>query len=179
VIVVATAIAMDSRGPVLFVQRRIGRNGRLFSLLKFRTMVADGEAVLAAHLESNTELLLEWERFRKLRDDPRVTRIGSFLRKYSVDELPQIVNVLRGQMSLVGPRPVTTDELELLGDRGPLIVGVRPGLTGLWAVSGRSDVSYQERAQLEYRYALEWSLWMDLKILMRTIPAVLRGRGAY
>ena len=179
VIFVALAIAVDSRGPVLFVQHRIGRGGRIFPLLKFRTMVTDGEAVLAAHFESNSEMLLEWEQYRKLRDDPRVTRIGGFLRRYSVDELPQIMNVLRGQMSLVGPRPVTTDELELLGDRGPSIVSVRPGLTGLWAVSGRSDVSYAERAKLEYRYALGWNLWLDLRILVRTIPAVLRGRGAY
>ena len=179
VLFVALAISMDSRGPVLFVQRRIGRGGRIFPLLKFRTMVTDGEAVLAAHLESNSEMLIEWEQYRKLRDDPRVTRTGAFLRRYSVDELPQIVNVLRGHMSLVGPRPVTTDELELLGERGPQIVAVRPGLTGLWAVSGRSDISYAERAQLEYRYALEWNIWLDLKILLRTIPTVLRGRGAY
>ena len=179
VIFVATAIAMDSRGPVLFVQRRIGRGGRIFPLLKFRTMVTDGEAVLASHFESNSEMLIEWEQYRKLRDDPRVTRIGAFLRRYSVDELPQIVNVLRGQMSLVGPRPITTDELELLGESGPQIIAVRPGLTGLWAVSGRSDISYSERAQLEHKYALEWSLWLDLKILLRTIPTVVRGRGAY
>jgi UDPglucose 6-dehydrogenase len=179
VIFVAAAIAMDSRGPVLFVQRRIGRGGRVFPLLKFRTMVTDGEAVLAAHFEANSEMVIEWEQYRKLRDDPRVTRIGSVLRRYSVDELPQIMNVLRGHMSLVGPRPVTTDELELLGERGPQIVTVRPGLTGLWAVSGRSDISYSERAQLEHRYALEWNLWLDLKILLRTIPTVLRGRGAY
>jgi exopolysaccharide production protein ExoY len=179
VLFVALAIATDSRGPVLFVQRRIGRGGRIFPLLKFRTMVTDGEAVLAAHFESNSEMLIEWEQYRKLRDDPRVTRTGAFLRRYSVDELPQIVNVLRGHMSLVGPRPVTTDELELLGERGPQIVSVRPGLTGLWAVSGRSDISYAERAQLEYRYAQDWNLWLDLKILLRTIPTVLRGRGAY
>jgi UDPglucose 6-dehydrogenase len=179
VVLVAAGIAMDSRGPVLFVQRRIGRGGRIFPLLKFRTMVTDGEAVLAAHFESNSEMLIEWEQYRKLRDDPRVTRIGSFLRRYSVDELPQIMNVLRGHMSLVGPRPVTTDELELLGERGPQIVSVRPGLTGLWAVSGRSDISYSERAQLEHRYAQEWNLWLDLKILARTVPTVLRGRGAY
>jgi UDPglucose 6-dehydrogenase len=179
VVFVAAAIAMDSRGPVLFVQRRIGRGGRIFPLLKFRTMVTDGEAVLAALFESNSEMLIEWEQYRKLRDDPRVTRIGSFLRRYSVDELPQIMNVLRGHMSLVGPRPVTADELELLGERGPQIVSVRPGLTGLWAVSGRSDISYSERAQLEHRYAQEWNLWLDLKILARTIPTVLRGRGAY
>ena len=179
VVFVAAAISLDSRGPVLFVQRRIGRGGRIFPLLKFRTMVTDGEAVLAAHFESNSEMLIEWEQYRKLRDDPRVTRAGAFLRRYSVDELPQIMNVLRGHMSLVGPRPVTTDELELLGERGPQIVAVRPGLTGLWAVSGRSDISYAERAQLEYRYALEWNLWLDIKILMRTIPTVLRGRGAY
>jgi exopolysaccharide production protein ExoY len=142
-------------------------------------MVPDGDAALAAYLAADSESRVEWERYRKLRHDPRITRIGSFLRRHSVDELPQILNVLWGHMSLVGPRPVTTEELVCLGDYADQIVEVRPGLTGLWAVSGRNDITYQERAQLEHRYAMGWSLGMDLRILIRTIPAVLNGRGAY
>jgi exopolysaccharide production protein ExoY len=179
VLVFGHAILVDSPGPLLFMQRRVGRGGRDFSLLKFRTMVAGADALLTAHVGSDHELRQEWEETRKLRNDPRVTRVGRFLRKHSIDELPQILNVLRGDMSLVGPRPVAREELPLLGQRATDILRVRPGLTGLWAVSGRSDVSYQERAALEYRYAVGWSLWMDLKILLRTIPVVLRGRGAY
>jgi exopolysaccharide production protein ExoY len=178
-LVVAFAIAVDSRGPILFVQRRVGRNDVEFSLLKFKTMVRDAEGALADHIASDEELLREWERSRKLRDDPRITRVGGFLRRFSVDELPQVVNVLRGDMSLVGPRPVTRDEMPYFGERVRQILSVRPGLTGLWAVSGRSNVSYEERIELELRYAVGWSLWMDAKILLRTIPAVLRGHGAY
>jgi UDPglucose 6-dehydrogenase len=177
--VLCLAIVLDSPGPILYVQRRVGRRGRDFPLLKFRTMVPDADAALAAHFASNSESLIEWERSRKLRADPRITRIGSFLRRHSIDELPQILNVLWGHMSLVGPRPVTTDELVCLGGSAEQIVAVRPGLTGLWAVSGRSDITYLERAALEHRYAMGWNLWMDMKILVRTIPAVVHGRGAY
>lgn len=179
VLVFGHAILIDSPGPLLFKQRRVGRGGREFSLLKFRTMVPDGDAVLTAHFGSNDELRQEWEQTRKLRNDPRVTRVGRFLRKHSIDELPQILNVLRGDMSFVGPRPVAREELVMMGQRAAEILRVRPGLTGLWAVSGRSDVTYPERASLEHRYAAEWSLWMDFKILLRTIPVVLRGSGAY
>jgi lipopolysaccharide/colanic/teichoic acid biosynthesis glycosyltransferase len=176
---VAIAIRLDSPGPILFRQHRLGRGGHLFPLYKFRSMVRDGEAALAHHLATHEGLREEWERSRKLRDDPRITRIGGFLRRHSVDELPQLLNVVRGEMSLVGPRPVAPDELLQMGALGPQIVEVRPGLTGLWAVSGRSDTTYLERAELEHRYARDWSLLMDLRILVRTIPAVVFGRGAY
>jgi exopolysaccharide production protein ExoY len=177
--VIAIAIAIDSRGPVLFVQRRVGRSGREFPLIKFRTMVVDGEAALALHVGSDSELLQEWERSRKLREDPRVTSVGRFLRKHSIDELPQLINVLWGNMSLVGPRPVRQDEIAYFGERSTEILSVRPGLTGLWAVNGRSDVSYVERAEFEYQYAVGWSLWMDFRILAQTLPVVLHGHGAY
>jgi exopolysaccharide production protein ExoY len=177
-IAVAVAVGLDSRGPMLFVQQRLGRGGRPFSLVKFRTMVS-GAAGLDECLEADPELLREWEERRKLRRDPRVTRVGQTLRRFSLDELPQLWNVLIGHMSLVGPRPVQRDELALLGPEGPEILTSRPGLTGLWAVSGRSDVSYRERAQLEFQYVVEWNLWLDLRILLRTIPAVIRGHGAY
>jgi exopolysaccharide production protein ExoY len=176
---IALAIVVDSRGPVFFLQRRVGRGGREFPLIKFRTMVRDGEAALEAHLLADEALRREWEETRKLRDDPRITRLGGLLRRSSLDELPQLLNVLVGNMSLVGPRPVLRDELERFGDRAARILEVRPGLTGLWAVSGRSSISYDERAELEYRYAAGWSLGMDAGILLRTIPAVVRGHGAY
>jgi exopolysaccharide production protein ExoY len=172
-------IVLDSAGPVLFAQRRVGRHGQGFPLLKFRTMVADGDAGFASYIASKPELLQEWERSRKLRIDPRVTRVGRFLRRHSVDELPQILNVLRGHMSLVGPRPVRHDEVECFGERADEILSVRPGLTGLWAVSGRSDLTYKERAELEARYVRDWSLRSDLRILLRTLPVVVRGHGAY
>ena len=179
VLVVAAAVVIDSPGPIFFVQRRVGRLGAEFPLLKFRTMVADGEAALAERVASDVELLREWERSRKLRNDPRVTRVGTFLRRHSIDEMPQLINVLRGDMSLVGPRPVRTDEIAYFGERALEILGARPGLTGLWAVSGRSDLTYEERAGLEYRYVADWNLWLDVRVLMRTIPVVVRGRGAY
>lgn len=178
-LVVAIAIKVDSRGPVLFVQRRVGRNGVEFPLLKFRTMVRDGEGALLGHISTDEDLLREWEHARKLRNDPRVTRVGAFLRRFSIDELPQLLNVVVGNMSLVGPRPVPRDEIAYFGQRAGQILDVRPGLTGLWAVSGRSEVSYEERVELEYRYVVDWSLWMDARILVRTIPAVFRGHGAY
>jgi exopolysaccharide production protein ExoY len=178
-LIVALAIAMDSRGPIMFVQRRVGRNGVEFPLLKFRTMVRYAEGALADHIASDEERLREWQQVRKLRDDPRITRVGSFLRRFSIDELPQVLNVLRGDMSLVGPRPVLQDEVTLFGERARQILSIRPGLTGLWAVSGRSSVAYEERIELEFRYAVGWSLWMDAKILLSTIPAVVRGHGAY
>ncbi len=178
-LLVVFAIALDSPGPILFVQRRVGRNDVEFPLVKFRTMVRQAEDTLANHIARHEEQLDEWERSRKLRNDPRVTRVGGFLRKFSIDELPQILNVLRGHMSLVGPRPVIRDEVAYFGEGAGQILSVRPGVTGLWAVSGRSNVSYEERVQLEFRYASGWNLWMDAKILFRTIPAVLRGHGAY
>lgn len=178
-VVIALAIAVDSRGPITFVQRRVGRHGVEFPLVKFRTMVEDGDAVFAKAVASDPSLLDEWRQTRKLRDDPRVTRVGWILRRLSLDELLQVLNVLRGNMSLVGPRPVRPDEVAYFGDRAERILSVRPGLTGLWAVSGRSDISYEERVQLEHRYVVEWNLWLDLRLLVRTIPAVVRGHGAY
>ena len=176
---IAVAIRLESPGPVLFRHRRVGRDGEEFDLLKFRTMVADAEARLEAYLQSDPELRAEWTATYKLRNDPRVTRVGRFLRKSSLDELPQLFNVLLGQMSLVGPRAVVRGELGRFGDLAPTILSVRPGLTGLWAVSGRSDLGYEDRARLEHRYVTHWSFLLDLRILLRTVPAVVRGHGAY
>jgi exopolysaccharide production protein ExoY len=178
-VLVALAIMVDSRGWPVYVQRRLGRAGSDFPLLKFRTMVKNAEQMCEELLETDPKLKLEWNTFQKVRDDPRVTRVGRFLRKYSLDEIPQLINVALGHMSLVGPRPVLDGEIERFGDEVPLILSVRPGLTGLWAVSGRSDLSYEERAALESRYVREFDLLQDLRIVVKTVPRVIGGKGAF
>jgi exopolysaccharide production protein ExoY len=177
--VIALAIKIDSRGPVLFVQRRPGKGGIEFGLIKFRTMARDAEARLEAYLSGNPDLLGEWNETYKLKNDSRITRIGRILRKASLDELPQLINVLWGNMSLVGPRAMLREQVETFGVHTSTVLSMKPGLTGLWAVSGRSDIAQEARALLEYRYVTEWSFLLDLRILVRTIPAVLRGHGAY
>jgi lipopolysaccharide/colanic/teichoic acid biosynthesis glycosyltransferase len=172
---VALAVALDSRGPVFFRQTRVGREGRRFSMVKFRTMVIDAER-LQADLEHRNEadgLLF------KLRTDPRVTRVGRWLRRYSIDELPQIVNVLRGQMSMVGPRPPLPGEVEMYEGHVSRRLLVKPGITGLWQVSGRSDLPWNEAVRLDLYYVDHWSPTMDLTIMAKTFSAVIRGHGAY
>jgi undecaprenyl-phosphate galactose phosphotransferase len=167
-------------GPAFYPHRRIGRGGASFNCLKFRSMVVDGDAVLQAHLAANPSAATEWEQRRKLTVDPRVTRIGRFLRKTSLDELPQLFNVLRGEMSLVGPRPVVHDELyqHYCQSGRAAYLAVTPGITGLWQISGRSDTSYAQRVALDIQYAGSQSLLQDGLILLRTVPAVLLRRGA-
>lgn len=177
--VIAVAIVAESPGSPIFVQRRVGRYGATFGLIKFRTMVPRAEERLDECLAANAALDEEWRRSRKLRSDPRVTRVGKFLRRYSLDELPQLVNVLIGHMSLVGPRPVPQHEGPMFGPSWPLVLSVRPGLTGLWAVSGRTDVSYEARVALEASYVHNCCMRSDLAIIGRTIPWVLEGRGSY
>ncbi|WP_144222873.1 sugar transferase [Mesorhizobium amorphae] len=169
----------DGGGRILYGHRRIGRNGTVFRCWKFRTMVENGDEVLAAHLASNPQDREEWNATRKLQNDPRVTRVGAVLRKLSLDELPQIINILRGEMSFVGPRPVVKDELELYGNAAEYYLKSRPGLTGLWQVSGRNDVSYGARVAFDQHYVENWSFVFDLKILVRTVPAVFSSRGSY
>ncbi len=178
-LVIALLIKMDSRGPVFYVQIRPGKNGRPIRILKFRTMYVDAEERLKSLLEENPRARQEWERYRKLRNDPRITRVGRILRKFSLDELPQFINVLRGDMSVVGPRPYQMDELERMGDYRDIILSVNPGITGLWQISGRSDLTFDEKLKIESWYVLNWNLWMDMFIIVRTIPAVLSGKGAY
>jgi exopolysaccharide production protein ExoY len=178
-ILVALAIMIDSRGWPIYVQHRLGRSGNFFPLFKFRTMVKNAEQMCEEFFETDPKLRLEWHTFQKVREDPRVTRVGRFLRKYSLDELPQLINVALGHMSLVGPRPVLDGEIDRFGEEVPLILGVRPGLTGLWAVSGRSDLSYEERAALESRYVREFDLLLDLRIVLKTVPRVIGGKGAF
>jgi lipopolysaccharide/colanic/teichoic acid biosynthesis glycosyltransferase len=164
--------------PVLYGGWRIGRGGRLFRCLKFRTMVLDAQPALERLLREDPAARAQWEREQKLDDDPRVTPVGAFLRRSSLDELPQLFNVLCGDMALVGPRPITVPELERYGAARWHYLNVRPGMTGLWQVSGRSDVSYGQRVQLDRRYVEHCSLVGDVRILLRTVKVVLGGDGA-
>ena len=175
---IAAAIKLDG-GTIIYRHNRIGLGGRPFLCFKFRTMVQDADRCLAAYLETNAQAAAEWAHRRKLSKDPRVTRIGAILRKTSLDELPQLFNVIRGEMSLVGPRPVVQAELDQhYGGAAAAYMSCRPGLTGLWQVSGRSDTCYETRVALDTRYVREWSLLGDIKILAKTLPAVVARRGA-
>ncbi len=176
---IALLIRLDSKGPVFYGQKRIGHRGKLFTAWKFRSMVRDADRELEKYLSENEDLREEWEQDHKLKNDPRVTRIGRFLRKTSLDELPQLWNVLRGDMSLVGPRPIVHQEIERYGASFELYTRVKGGLTGLWQVSGRNDTSYRQRVQLDTFYVRNWSVWLDLCILFRTIAVVIFGHGAY
>jgi Undecaprenyl-phosphate galactose phosphotransferase WbaP len=176
---IAVAVKMSSRGPIVYYHERYGRNNRLFNAWKFRTMFQNADLVLEHYLDEHPELQEEWKRDHKLRYDPRVTRIGRFLRKTSLDELPQLWNVIRGDMSLVGPRPIVEAEIEKYGHYYGLYTMVKPGITGLWQVSGRNNTTYDERVQLDAYYVRNWSPWMDLFLLLRTIRIVLFAKGAY
>lgn len=178
-LLVAALIYLRDPGPVLFAHPRIGRGGRTFRCLKFRTMVRNGDEVLARYLEENPEAAREWDATRKLKTDPRVTTLGQKLRKSSIDELPQLINVLKGEMSLVGPRPIVAEEARYYGAAMRDYASVRPGLTGLWQVGGRSDTSYADRVRLDQTYVRTRSLWLDLKIILRTVVVVVKGRGSY
>ena len=165
-------------GPVFFAHRRVGLDGRPFQCLKFRTMRVDGDSVLARHLASDPDAAHEWATTRKLACDPRVTPVGRLLRKTSLDELPQLINVLRLEMSLVGPRPIVQAEVPFYGDKIMHYTAMRPGLTGLWQVSGRSNTSFDRRVKLDTWYVRNWSFWSDIAVLLKTVPAVLRREGA-
>lgn len=173
-VVVAALVKWSSRGPVLHRRRVIGQYGREFDAFKFRTMVPDADAILAA----NVELRSAFEVNHKLQDDPRITRVGHFLRRYSLDELPQLFNVLLGDMWLIGPRMITTAELEKYGAHAPKLLSLKPGLTGLWQVSGRQNTGYERRVELDMHYIDNWSPMLDFGILARTIKAVARAEGA-
>ncbi len=175
----AIAIRCTSKGPAFYRQNRIGQHGKPIRVFKFRTMVANADEVLKRHLEENPGLREEWDATQKLRHDPRITKVGHFLRKTSLDELPQLLNVLGGSMSLVGPRPIVQSEIAKYAKAFAEYARVRPGITGLWQVSGRSNTTYAHRVQLDQYYIFNWSVWLDLYILLRTIPAVLRQSGAY
>ena len=169
----------NRNSSVLFTQKRIGKGGKAFTIYKFRTMVSDSEELLVKIAEPDSALGCEWAAVRKLQNDPRVTRIGALLRKYSLDELPQLVNVLKGDMTLIGPRPIVSEEISMYGPYFADYCRVRPGLTGLWQVSGRNSTTYEERILLDHIYVTTWSPLMDLKIAIRTLPAIFTGKGAY
>ena len=171
----ALVVKLDSPGPVLYRRRVMGRGGTQFDGLKFRTMAVNGDEILAAY----PELLAQWRRDHKVRDDPRITRSGRWMRKMSLDELPQLFNVLRGEMSLVGPRMIAPVELARYGDRAGELLTVQPGITGLWQVSGRADVQGEARVQLDLEYVRRRSFWLDIKLLLLTVPVLVRAKGAY
>lgn len=176
---IAALVKASDGGSILYGHKRVGRNGETFRCLKFRTMVPNGDEVLQQHLRANPQALEEWTATRKLQSDPRVTRVGQVLRKLSLDELPQILNIVRGEMSVVGPRPVVSDELDYYGPAAEFYLASRPGLTGLWQVSGRNDVSYAARVAFDTHYVQNWSLATDLAIIIKTVPAVVASRGSY
>ena len=176
---IALWVYRDSPGPVIYKHRRIGKDGKEFDCYKFRSMCADSAERLQKLLETDPEARKEWETSFKLKNDPRITKSGAFLRKTSLDELPQLLNVLKGEMSLVGPRPIIQKEVPLYGDYIKEYYMVRPGITGMWQVSGRSDIDYPERVQMDSWYVHNWSVWLDILMLWRTIKVVAGRKGAY
>jgi Undecaprenyl-phosphate galactose phosphotransferase WbaP len=179
VFAIAVLVKFDSPGPAFYGHRRLGAGGKHFLCWKFRTMHANAERLLDKHLQDNPFLRAEWERNQKLRDDPRITRVGHLLRQTSLDELPQLWNVLRGEMSLTGPRPIVDAEVPKYGEVYKLYKRIKPGMSGFWQVSGRSDTSYAERVEMDSYYVRNWSVWLDLIILARTAKIVLLSRGAF
>jgi Undecaprenyl-phosphate galactose phosphotransferase WbaP len=178
ILAIVLAIRVDSPGAAIYGHRRLGAKDKHFRCLKFRTMYVDAERLLDDYLQNNPYLRAEWEQNQKLRDDPRITRVGRLLRKTSLDELPQLWNVLRGEMSLVGPRPIVDAEVPKYGEVYALYKRIRPGMSGFWQVEGRSDTTYDERVAMDNYYVRDWSIWLDLVILARTVRAVVLGRGA-
>ena len=175
---IAIGVRMSSSGPILYSQKRIGRGGRVFRFYKFRSMVPDSDRVLERFLDSDQEARSEWDTFQKLTSDPRITPFGHFIRRTSLDELPQLWNVAIGDMSLVGPRPCMPDQKRLYGPYWQAYCAMRPGISGLWQVSGRNRLSYAQRVELDAKYVREWSLFNDFKILLRTVRVVITADGS-
>jgi Undecaprenyl-phosphate galactose phosphotransferase WbaP len=179
IFLVLILIVRRDGGPAFYGQKRVGQDGREFKCWKFRSMIPNADIALKEHLEKFPEAREEYARDFKLKDDPRITRIGNVLRRSSIDELPQLYNVLKGEMSLVGPRPIVLAETEFYKDKLKYYLAVKPGITGLWQVSGRNDISYAQRIALDAWYVENWSVWNDLVIIMKTIYVVLVRKGAY
>ncbi len=178
-LIIAALIKIMDPGPVFFVQRRCGYNGRTFECLKFRTMRIDAADRLEKLLASDPAAAAEWAKYQKLRNDPRVTYLGRALRKSSLDELPQLLNILRGDMAIIGPRPITSDEIHRYRGNFSYYTAVRPGMLGLWQVNGRNALDYDTRVGYDVQYSRDWSIWLDLQIMLKAIPVVLFARGAY
>lgn len=174
-LILAIAIKLDSKGPIFFTHKRVGKNGKLFKMYKFRTMHENAEEMIKNFTE---EQMKEWKENYKLTNDPRITKVGKILRKTSLDELPQILNILRGELSIIGPRPVIGEELEKYGENKEKFLSVMPGLTGYWAANGRSDTSYEERMKMELYYVENISFKLDVKIFFKTIISVIKREGA-
>jgi Undecaprenyl-phosphate galactose phosphotransferase WbaP len=177
-VVIAIFVKLTSPGPIFYKAKRLGKKGRLFEIYKFRSMYKDADKSLEKILRNDPELLEEYKNDFKLKKDPRVTPLGRFLRKTSLDELPQLINVIKREMALVGPRPIVQEEVEYYGENYAVFSSVRPGITGLWQCSGRSDTSYEERVAFDVYYVLNWSPWMDIWILVRTFFSVFTFKGA-
>lgn len=175
----AILIKLDDGGPVLFRQARLGRHGNTFSMLKFRTMRVGADALLEQYLKQNQDQRREWNKYQKLKDDPRITRLGKFLRRSSLDELPQLLNIIFGDMSVVGQRPILPVQREAFGGHIEHYERARPGLTGLWQVSGRNALSFEDRARLGTLYAESWSLIGDFKLILKTVPVVLKAEDSF
>ena len=178
-LVIAVMVAVDNKGNVIFAHRRIGRDGKEFKCYKFQTMIPNAQEALEKYLAENPAARKEWEESFKLTDDPRVTKLGSILRKTSLDEMPQLWNVIKGDMSLVGPRPIVAKEIERYGEYFREYAMVTPGITGMWQASGRSDTTYEERVEMDTWYVRNWSVWIDLMYLFKTVKIVFTGKGAY
>ena len=178
-VIISAMIYIDNPGPVIFAHKRVGKNGKEFPCYKFRSMIVNAEEALKEYLLEHPEAQKEWERDFKLKNDPRITRVGRFLRRTSLDELPQIINVLKGEMSLVGPRPIVKKEIAKYGSYIQDFYLVPPGITGVWQVSGRSDTTYEERVQMDSWYVHNWSVWIDIVYLAKTVTAVILKKGAY
>ena len=178
-IILAFLTKITSRGPIFYGHKRVGKNGKVLKCWKFRSMCVNSQEILEKILATDPVRREEWEKDRKFIDDPRVTKFGKFLRKTSLDELPQLFNVLTGEMSLIGPRPVTEPELVKYGKYKDYVLSVSPGLSGMWQVSGRSDTGYEERISFDSYYIQNWSIWLDIWILIKTVWVVVKGKGAY
>ena len=177
-IYIAKKILKENDGPIFYDQLRIGKDGKHFKLYKYRSMVIGADKILEEYLAENEEARIEFEQYQKLKNDPRITKLGNFLRKTSLDEFPQFINILKGDMSLVGPRPIVDREVELFGDKMKTVHSVRPGLTGYWAANGRSDTTYEQRVEMEAYYVENFSLLLDIKIILKTIKSVIKKEGA-
>lgn len=171
-------IILKDKGPIIYTQNRIGKDGKIFKMYKFRSMVVGADEILEEYLAQNEEAREEYKINKKLKDDPRVTKIGKFIRKTSIDEFPQFINVLKGEMSIVGPRPYLPREIEDMENYYPYIVALKPGVTGFWQVSGRNDVTFKDRLEMDMEYYYKHSLKLDIKIMLRTVLKVLKAEGA-
>ncbi len=176
-IYIANLIVKD-KGPIFYAQKRIGKNGKIFTIYKYRSMVVNADKKLNRYLKENEEAKKEYEKYKKLKDDPRITKVGNFLRKTSLDEFPQFINVLKGEMSLVGPRPYLRREKKDMGDNYKVITSVKPGITGYWQVNGRSEKDFKERTSMDVAYVHDQNLWFDVKIIVKTVLKIFKREGA-